>query len=88
MQEFEDYKGEPKSKAIAQAAQDLGISYSTLHRLLHGTLQRMTWRTIRILRAKLTPPEWELVQCHLWLPRRRPEFERRLTQSLRKAIQT
>ena len=65
-EEFALLKGVSKRKVISQAAQDCGISYSTLYWLLHGKRKRLSWRTAGLLRDALPPSEWAALRIHLW----------------------
>jgi hypothetical protein len=47
-----------KSELLQLAGKAWGLSYATLHRLVHGTCSGVSWRTLRALRARLTDSEW------------------------------
>lgn len=74
-EEVQEYRGTSLSAEISRAAQDLGLSRSTLDRVLHGKLRRLSWETVRRLRRALTAGEWEELRICLWSPRRRVEYE-------------
>src|SRR5439155_15228484 len=57
VQELEDFRGVSKSAELKRAAEDIGLSYATLHRLVHGTLERLSWTTAARLRDALTERE-------------------------------
>jgi hypothetical protein len=54
---FKAKYGESKSDALGYAARQWGFSYSTLHRLVHGKAEWISWQTVRRLRTRLRPHE-------------------------------
>lgn len=69
IKELKRFQGVPKSTAIAQAAAAIGVSRSTLHRLLHATSKRLTWDTARKVRGFVTEKEWTRLQRLMFPPR-------------------
>lgn len=70
----EDYPPS-KSEVLQKAAEDWGTSYSTLHRVVHGTCRSLSWRTIRCLRSHLSPTEQSQFDRALYSPAVREFFD-------------
>ncbi len=77
-EELENWLGASKSAEIGRASEELGLSRPTLHRLLHGTQEHLSWRTARLLRQTLPARDWAQLQFLLWPRGRRPAYKRRL----------
>lgn len=67
---------------LADAAEEIGISRSTLYRLVHGLVKIVSWRTANRLKKWLTPHEWRKVEQCLYDERiREARRECRLSQT-------
>ncbi len=56
---------------LADAAEEIGISRSTLYRLVHGSVKVISWRTANRLKKWLTAREWQKVEPCLYDERTR-----------------
>lgn len=54
-----------------EAAEEIGVSYTTLHRLVHGSTSVVSWRTVRRLERWLQPQEWQRVERYIFDDRTR-----------------
>lgn len=60
--------GVSTSVLLAGVAEEWGMSYSTLHRLTHGTVERVSWRTVLALQRRMDPAEYEQLERALVTP--------------------
>lgn len=71
------WDGRGKSDVITYAAEEIGISYTSLWRLVHAESEVLRWDAVRRLQQWLTKEEWKSVEKHLFsseVRRKRREY--------------
>ena len=71
--------------SLTDAGKEIGISRSTLSRLVNGSVKLMSWQTANRLKKWLTPPQWRKVQPCLYDERTR-EDRREYVQFLQREL--
>lgn len=73
VEEGVDSQGESKSRTLERVAEEMRVSRSTLHRLLHGA-RRMRWQTAGALWSYFGSSGWPRLVKHLWPVEKNAEF--------------
>lgn len=74
---FPGWDGRGKSTVIEEVAEEIGISYTSLWRLVHGEGEVFRWDVVRRLHRWLTSEEWRTAERHLFssqVRRKRREY--------------
>jgi hypothetical protein len=91
LQEEEFHRGVSVSELLVATAQQIGISYATLHRITHGTSKTLDWRTIWLIQEYLGDTrERKLVLMYALKPetrRARQEYQSYVRRELRRLRQ-
>lgn len=64
-----------KSELLAEVAKRWGLSYATLHRVVHGKSPSISWRTVRQIRTNLGDSERRKLYQYLFTPGMRAFLE-------------
>jgi hypothetical protein len=72
-----EWDGRGKSTVIDEAAEEIGVSYSSLWRLIHAESRVLRWDVVTRLHRWLTSEEWKTAERHLFssqVRRKRREY--------------